>query len=748
MSYQRLNPGRNKPVQAPFYYPAGSPKIRGMDIVYDVVYWIGVAAAIAALVVGSIALSNTRKTELHVSKVTISDRLDISGAMVHPAPHVIIVGQPQSGVVSFPGTNSARDATPGLSKDFKHPNFFQKRSVEQHTPTSRQAYGVQQRYTQRSMHTRLDATLPVVPTVLDTYTVPSDAVSADNISQALSLVHGKVIVNTTILVHPGTYNEDIVIAGLESDCVAGTSQNVDPTKRRPCSGLSLIGDTRRIAGWTYVNGGSYSSGVVPEMGASSSTISLVCVSPTSVRVDLASNAFSSYPGTNPDFNALYLVAGDILTMYDMTGNAFVDKTVTGVSGNVIEFAEPGCAVDDDNGDAITIQPNRIIQCQGLDTAQDAGFEGNACVRLAEQATLFGFRVVTPEPTKFQTFGIYQSGNTGFIQSVVVDARLNPNIDEAFFNEQSKGSVVGASPDFDKYDGSNSSLVLTTNIITVLGPEPETGATDKGRFNVASSDVQFEEVWVIGAEAVLQFQSTIRAQGFTLVRNIGQFAHFIIDRNCHASIDYLNVFSNGAFTPLLLDFNSQLITSFRTIRIDANGSPFCLYVDNFSRMHYGAFLDAIGSTFDFLPELFANCGSAMLITNNAQVRMPGAFPAGTPSLDATSQLYLSDVFQQPTVSHTASGAIRTDYDVQLLAPSPAAVLAMTLSDADIAAMSGREFAIYSETANAHTITLSGSATWDGTNQIATLGGAIGDGLSFRVLPSGALTVTSTTNVVFS
>ena len=74
--------------------------------------------------------------------------------------------------------------------------------------------------------------------------------------------------------------------------------------------------------------------------------------------------------------------------------------------------------------------------------------------------------------------------------------------------------------------------------------------------------------------------------------------------------------------------------------------------------------------------------------------------------------------------------------------------MTLVN-DLSPFLNKEYAIYSRTAFAHTITIAaGASTWNGADKIATFGGAIGDGFKFRVLDTNLIAVTSNTNVAFS
>lgn len=99
-------------------------------------------------------------------------------------------------------------------------------------------------------------------------------------------------------------------------------------------------------------------------------------------------------------------------------------------------------------------------------------------------------------------------------------------------------------------------------------------------------------------------------------------------------------------------------------------------------------------------------------------------------------------------YTVDGSIdNSPFAIYLDATTP---LAMTLPN-DLTNYVGRTFTVVSQSAQAHTVTLSAgtlSPTWDGTNTVATFGGAIGDGVTFHVFDRDKITVISNTNVVFS
>ncbi len=102
----------------------------------------------------------------------------------------------------------------------------------------------------------------------------------------------------------------------------------------------------------------------------------------------------------------------------------------------------------------------------------------------------------------------------------------------------------------------------------------------------------------------------------------------------------------------------------------------------------------------------------------------------------------------TTTVTADGALATSPYVHYLGGT--GVRAITVSATQLAALVGREVRIFSTTAAAHTVTLSGGATFSGgTTTIGTYPARIGVGLSFYVLSSTSIVLTDNNGpVVFS
>lgn len=87
---------------------------------------------------------------------------------------------------------------------------------------------------------------------------------------------------------------------------------------------------------------------------------------------------------------------------------------------------------------------------------------------------------------------------------------------------------------------------------------------------------------------------------------------------------------------------------------------------------------------------------------------------------------------------------------ILLDSASVPLSMTLPN-DLSHLVGLRFRVWSITAQPHTIRIATGAytsTWDGSNKLATFGGAIGDGLVFEVIARDRIVAEPVRNVVFS
>ena len=106
------------------------------------------------------------------------------------------------------------------------------------------------------------------------------------------------------------------------------------------------------------------------------------------------------------------------------------------------------------------------------------------------------------------------------------------------------------------------------------------------------------------------------------------------------------------------------------------------------------------------------------------------------------------YKDSIASVTTSGQIpNTPYKIRL---DGASALAMTLPN-DLSGYVGATYVISAGTAQTHTVTIQPgiySTTFDGTNTIASWGGAVGDLIQIEVIGKDRIVVTSNVNVAFS
>jgi len=121
-------------------------------------------------------------------------------------------------------------------------------------------------------------------------------------------------------------------------------------------------------------------------------------------------------------------------------------------------------------------------------------------------------------------------------------------------------------------------------------------------------------------------------------------------------------------------------------------------------------------------------------------------------NSVASLAMTQQSQQATVDklvvpfdHTAPGPLQVGTEKQYV--NIPAVAAMTLPS-DLSAYLDNFICLFSKTAFAHTLTAGVGATFDGVNNIATFGGANGDGFCFQVISATRAVVRSNNNVAFS
>jgi len=177
------------------------------------------------------------------------------------------------------------------------------------------------------------ATLGAVATAISvTKTVKSAGGDYTTIQGAIDFFASKFCTDCIINVDAGTYSENIVVSNYLSN---------NP------SGLTIAGDTRTLAGTSFVDGASCNVAAVANGGSGTVALS-----------NLDETITVTGSTTSPDFDADGWVSGDkVIIQGDATNPT--EYTIASTANNVITLTVTAPAVGAD-GTSIALKPNRII----------------------------------------------------------------------------------------------------------------------------------------------------------------------------------------------------------------------------------------------------------------------------------------------------------------------------------------------------------------------------------------------------
>jgi hypothetical protein len=621
---------------------------------------------------------------------TFTGIFDISAALVETTPDVIIVGSAPTGVDSFPA----------------YDNFRRKKRA---FPSA--------------------ALTPLIPTNYAAYMGdPSTFFPVTTINDGISLLRNKQVYNTTMLVHAGTYNENLLFSEFTTNCLFNTERNHDGT-RQACTGLIVIGDTRRVVGKPFTHNATR-VGTVPEEGDPGKIAILSCPTLSSVEVTL----FDA--NLQPDFNGLYVVPGDIMTWYDPNDDTYVDKTITAVNGPILEFAEEGCIIF--NGTSIVIQPNRIVKCQGAASSEFSTVHANKrsyetglnCVKLSGNMAFHGFRVVAPDAGyivdsmvsiddgSVVTSGLVIDNSAGSTEyGLEVTGDVAPSTPTPFRDE--RNYLPGTS----EYTSSrNTSSYTSPNGVTILKAEMVLRPLARAAF---------DNVYIFGSyvEMFRQSQLTVFST-FTLVNSvIDASAGF----NSILDIGSINYFGSEAYTLWTARLSETMVFGDARFYFPPlqNAEPFNL--------------GSLSSNVLLLGPLsvFNGCESLVYMTHGTTLEVQGVLiPITSNSFADSNNVIVTNLWTKGADTMTTNTANR-GMTLHLLAGSGARTV--TFSSA-LAGMLYTEHTFYATTAQAHVITFAGTATFDGSNGTATFDGAIGTAIRFLVVSSTRVLVTFTSGTI--
>lgn len=158
------------------------------------------------------------------------------------------------------------------------------------------------------------------------------------IQEAIDYLKNKILYgNTTIAVDAGNYDEAV---SFESILLS------------PGATLTLQGDSRALAGMSFVDGAAMNPEAIANGGSG------VCTLVSSTTTEANDTITVTGAGGNPDYDADGWGAGDKILTYDNLGN-ILDYTILSATNNVILLNAPGPQLGND-ATAICLLPNRAI----------------------------------------------------------------------------------------------------------------------------------------------------------------------------------------------------------------------------------------------------------------------------------------------------------------------------------------------------------------------------------------------------
>lgn len=669
-------------------------------------------------------------------------------------PYSIVIGTPTEGVVSFPVTPPPMMAR-SVSRFKTRMNMNSRKFSTGKEPHF--ARSVMKKH-RMSRNKRLPGVpppvVPILPGLIPGGTFPyPGSIQADSFSSAMKMLQGTTVYNTTIFVHPGTYNENFVIDGFSASCSYSGSSAAESSSRETCQTLYVFGDTRSVAGQSYVKGAFFNGNPQsPLLGSDNGEVDVVCSGANTITVTTTPLPDFSVFGDNPDFSELGLVAGDVITLYNHDTETFSERNIVSVSANTVTFDGIGCPIGG-KGSSVTFMPNRIIQSQGHVLTGDALIDTvqvpMAGLTAAQGAVVIGFWIKAPPSTEHIYSNVVLQHPTTYVTNIVVDS--SQGVDTAdismWYWTPSSHSVIPGTENF------NEVFFQRSPVYTLLGGS----LLVEGRASAYPADLV-----IIGGGGGGQIEAPLTmlygadnlqpANTVVVARSGETYGIFMQDKPSFYSQSLMVI--GGDEANLFASEQSLFRDQFGLTKL-CNSTVGVLATGK-SMIHMGDFLDAYGAFEDLGVAISVNESASVLVPNRPAVQTNiGEFFQHADSaylaegyFDSNSETY-KIVERRPSMIHGDAGPLQPDYRTQVLVGTEA--LPMTLPGppfADIDLYLNKNYDIYSTTAFTHNITLSGGATWDGSNTVATYGGAIGDGFSFKVVSSTVIVVTSNTNVAFS
>ena len=714
------------------YYNGGAQSTSTV-VILAITALVGVIVGIVGVSLGSVAFSKLENGFTSPS-VTVTNVLDLSMAQVKTAPESIVIGSPVDGVESFPTTPVAKN-------------------------------------------------IPVFPNPINpggTFP-PANAVHVDTFQEALLILQGKVINDTAIYVHPGVYEENVEFEGFFSQCT-GTS-DLGNTTAKTCRGLNVVGDNRRIVGYSFVNDG-YTAFHIPglDFGSDRSRVNLTCLSTGAqgviqvklTKTDESENLCDGEATCQPDFAAVGVVAGDRIKAYatiDDNTIAYYDLIVVSVSGNEItyEFATPPvdvnvCPVAVDTSDlspgtsAIVVEPNRVIQAQAPnitgDSTVDRVTSPNAALNTGQASLLYGFTIRGPPTgTIMRHVLLENSPNSGSgTTNIFVDNTFGGTIfsDEVHVSGSSQGTFPNeGSASYFLDTGTQDSGHTWSCFLS--------GNTTSNFKQTGSSYRQWNHITVInGRFTFLDGNPSAFVQSGNIVSRIGTSSALTLSDNAHLKTEYLFAVADNDIAIRLFRFSSLRIRFGEMRIVGRNNFGACVYTHEQSRVDVDSNVDNRFYCTGPLVAWWATGQSAIAFQDSATSFGDNENFLSAINADPNAAITFGRSGLTDRIGYTGVANFVPWYTIHILRGTPSlVVMPDQLASPDPSFLDetnyfeAKIYNVYAETAEAHTLFInSGGATWDGVNRLVCFDGNVGSGISFLVLDATTITVISSKGVTFA
>ncbi len=520
------------------------------------------------------------------------------------------------------------------------------------------------------------------------------------------------IANAAIQVASGTYVGNLVISSRSSSMPAADTV-------MPASGtLSIIGDTRAVAGACFMHGGLNTNGLgAAGLGTDQATVTL-STGLNSVSVALSAGVI--------DFAVLGVVAGDILKLRDNTG-AWFERIVTSAVGNTLSYSGVGLTIGGvypvGYCSAVVVCPRVIIQASSAANSNtiyisDAsvilkGLWINAKNAIPLLQGLAGMQ--SARLTFLNCFWDDAFANLAAGISALITAKVESHIETCAFADMVSPVSVP------------STIVQNSGVrlgkIYIIDGSAYFGGLSVFGGGGADSAIQVEEcqaeivgvLQTVNARGVVCQASTLIQEGNVVAMQTVTGFYFITTSVSSSGVALIDGSSDG-ITPLAggrgvreRDSSRTVLTGM-TIRLCATGVS--LNASSFLNLSSDAGLSGNLSN-------YAVSGGSVLVLGNV---------AGNVRLIASA----------------GAGVMESNFPVQSITAAGAALL--TLNPAQVTdglpTSLGKEYLLVSQTAQAHTLTLPGAFFFGaGTGTVATFSAAIGNYIKFTVISGTFVLVSS-------